>query len=93
MGVLAKARHDRHQAAVLDQWVGAVQRDFSDGRIIDIGPAIALRCAELHVPDRRPYNDALIGATALVHSLTFVTRNVGDFQGLGLSILNPWKVA
>lgn len=91
MGVLAKGRHDGPQGALLDRWVLSVRADFADGRIIDIDSAIALRCAELHVPDRRPYNDALIGATALVRGHILVTRNVLDFQGLGLSILNPWE--
>lgn len=38
----------------------------------------------LHVPD------AQIAATALEHGLTLITRNVRDFESLGLAILNPW---
>ncbi|KQT61761.1 MULTISPECIES: type II toxin-antitoxin system VapC family toxin [unclassified Aureimonas] len=91
MGVLSKGRHDAPQGSLLDRWVLAVRADFADGRIIEIDSDIALRCAELHVPDRRPYNDALIAATALARGHILVTRNVLDFQGLGLSILNPWE--
>ena len=40
----------------------------------------------LHVPDGQ------IAATALEHGLTLVTRNVKDFFGLGLTILNPWEI-
>jgi predicted nucleic acid-binding protein len=41
----------------------------------------------------RPLNiaDGLIAATALEHDLTLVTRNVRDFVGLGVTILNPWE--
>ena len=39
----------------------------------------------LHVPD------AQIAATALVNGLTLVTRNVRDFEGIGVTVLNPWN--
>ena len=35
--------------------------------------------------------DALIGATALAHGLSVVTRNVKDFDGLGVAVVNPWS--
>ncbi len=35
--------------------------------------------------------DSLIGATALEHDLTLVTRNVRDYEGLGMDIINPWE--
>jgi toxin FitB len=53
--------------------------------------AVAQRCAKLHVPDPRPMRDALIAATALVHGMTVVTRNVRDFEPLSVEILNPWE--
>jgi predicted nucleic acid-binding protein len=54
-------------------------------RIISIDDAIATRCAYLHIPERRNEADAIIAATALVHGLLVVTRNIQDFQGTGLS--------
>jgi predicted nucleic acid-binding protein len=51
---------------------------------------VALRCAELHVPDPRADRDSLIAATALVHGLTVVTRDTKDFQPTGVRTLNPW---
>ena len=48
-------------------------------------------CARLHVPDKRGERDALIAATALVHGMTVVTRNVADFKPTGVAILNPWE--
>jgi predicted nucleic acid-binding protein len=35
--------------------------------------------------------DGLIAATALEHGLTLVTRNVRDFEGLGVTVVNPWN--
>ena len=53
--------------------------------------AIATRCAHLHIPDRRNEADALIAATALVHGLTVVTRNVQDFDDTGVIVVDPWQ--
>jgi len=58
---------------------------------LPIGTLVALRCARLHVPDPRSDRDALIAATALVHGMTVVTRNVADFEPTGVSFLNPWN--
>ena len=51
------------------------------------------RCAALHVPDPRSERDALIAATALVHGMTVVTRNVVDFAPMGVAVFNPWDSA
>lgn len=53
---------------------------------------LAQRCARLHVPDRRSERDALIAATALVHGMAVVTRNVADFQPTGVTLINPWQL-
>ena len=60
------------------------------GRILAIDTTVAQRCAALHVPNPRSDRDALIAATALVHGLTVATRNVADFEGMGVDVLNPW---
>ena len=62
-----------------------------EGRILPVDVAVALRCAKLHVPDPRPMRDALIAAAALVHRMTVVTRNVRDFEPMGVEALNPWE--
>jgi hypothetical protein len=51
----------------------------------------ARRSARLHGPDRRGERDALIAATALVHGMAVVTRNVADFKPTGASVVNPWE--
>lgn len=50
----------------------------------------ATQGALLHVPDKRGERDALIAATALVHGMAVVTRNVADFEPTGVAIVNPW---
>jgi hypothetical protein len=54
-----------------------------------VDTAVAQRCAHLHFPDRKSDRDALITATALVHGMTVVTRNVADFADTGVALLDP----
>ena len=61
--------------------------------ILPVDIAVAQRSASLHVPNPRPVRDGLIAATALVHGMTVVTRNVADFEPTGVAILNPWDGA
>ena len=89
-GALLIRRRDRAQAKMLRKWLeGWVMKSFA-GRIVGVDVDIAIRCAALHVPDRRPDRDGWIAATALVHGMTVVTRNVADFEPMGVAILNPW---
>ena len=44
----------------------------------------------MHVPDPRSFRDSMIAATAMQHGFTLVTRNVDDFKGLALKLVNPW---
>lgn len=91
LGILSFERRDALQGAVLRSWFEQhVLPEFS-GRTLAIDTAVALRCARLHVPDKRNERDTLIAATALVHGMTVVTRNVPDFEPTGVQIINPWK--
>jgi toxin FitB len=90
MGVLLAERRDPGQGTVLRAWLdGQVLAAFAD-RILAVDATIARRCARLHVPDPKFDRDALIAATALVHGLTVVSRNVADFALTGAPLLNPW---
>jgi predicted nucleic acid-binding protein len=89
-GILGIQRRDADQGSRLRRWMdGRVRPEFAE-RILPIDDAVATRCAHLHIPDRRNKADALIAATALVHGLTVVTRNVQDFGGTNLIIIDPW---
>ena len=89
-GILGVQRRDARQGARLRTWLDNHVRPEFAGRIIPIDDAVATRCAHLHIPDRRNEVDALIAATALIHGLTVVTRNVKDFEGTGAIIVDPW---
>jgi len=90
IGILLIERRDPTQGALLRTWLdGHVLPAFSD-RILAVDIAVAQRCAKLHVPDPRAQRDALIAATALVHGMRVVTRNVADFEPTGVEIFNPW---
>lgn len=91
VGVLMAERRDPPQGALLRAWLDVhVLGAFAD-RILPIDTPIARRSARLHVPNPRPVRDALIAATALVHGMTVVTRNVADFEPTGVQIVNPWN--
>jgi len=89
-GVLLLQRRDPIQSAILRGWMDNYVLPAFKGRIFAITIPVAQVCARLHVPDRRPDRDALIGATALVHRMTVATRNVADFTPMGVPVLNPW---
>jgi predicted nucleic acid-binding protein len=90
-GILSVERKDPTQGAILRSWLNAhVFPAFSE-RILELDIAVAQRCARLHVPDPRSDRDAIIAATALVHGMTVVTRNVRDFDNTAVEILNPWE--
>jgi hypothetical protein len=90
IGTLLVERRDPSRGAILRTWLeGHVLPMFAD-RILPVDTAVARRSATLHVPDPRPTRDALIAATALVHQLTVVTRDVADYAPTGAKVLNPW---
>jgi len=91
LGVLAIERKEAAQGVALRDWLEQqVLPEFAD-RTLPIDTAVAQRCAWLHVPDKRGERDALIAATALVHGMTVVTRNVAGFTSTGVAICNPWE--
>lgn len=93
LGVLAVERRDAPSGKVLRSWLDTrVLPTFAD-RTLSVDAAVAVRCAGLHTPDPRAERDALIAATALVHGMAVVTRNVRDFEPMGVDVVNPWGAA
>ena len=90
-GILSLARKDQAQAASLDNWFTNRLLPAYRTRTLSVDTEVALICAQLHIPAKRPINDAYIAATAIAHNLTLVTRNVRDFQGLPLMLENPFE--
>jgi len=93
IGILQMERRDTAQGTRLRAWMeNHVRPEFSE-RTLPIDAAVALCCARLHVPDPRAERDALIAATAIVHGMTVATRNLADFEPMGVPLLNPWDQA
>ena len=93
LGIVSLERKDRPQGAILRAWMDRQILPRFEGRILALDAAVAERAAALQVPNRRPERDAFIAATALVHRMTVVTRNVDDYAPTGVEILNPWERA
>jgi toxin FitB len=90
VGVLRVERKDAKQAVLLRWWLeNRVLTEF-EGRILPLDTAVARCCARFHVPDPKAERDAMIAATAMVHGMTLATRNMPDFQSMGVTMLNPW---
>jgi predicted nucleic acid-binding protein len=89
-GILRIERRDQPQGARLRNWLQHYVLPAFEGRILPVDRVVAIRCAQLHVPDPRSEYDALIAATALVHGMSVVTRNTDDFRGSGVKVLNPF---
>ncbi|KQV05749.1 MULTISPECIES: type II toxin-antitoxin system VapC family toxin [unclassified Kitasatospora] len=91
-GVESLRRRDAAQADRLAEWLSTVRHSYAD-RILPVTAEIAETWGRLTVPDPLPVIDGLLAATAQVHGLTFVTRNVKDVARTGVSVLNPFEPA
>jgi toxin FitB len=79
----------------LERWLEITLRPWFGTRILPFDEAVARRWGALSAQSERKGRklkvaDAMIAATALVHDLTVVTRNVKDFAGQGVAVFNPW---
>lgn len=93
VGIGRIARRDPVQRARLQAWLDEELLDSFAGRILSVDVPVARRAARLDVPNARPERDVFIAATATVHGLTVVTRNVKDFATLDVAIVNPWSTS
>lgn len=90
IGIQLAMRRDSTQGELLRQWMNQHVLPAFEGRVLSVDLAVVQRSAALHVPNPQPVRDGLIAATALVHGLTVVTRNLADFQPCGVTLINPW---
>jgi PIN family toxin-antitoxin system, toxin component len=90
-GILSLARKDKAQAASLDNWFTNRLLPAYRTKTLPVDTKVALIYAQLNVPNKRPINDAYIAATAIAHKLKLVTRNIQDFQGMPITLENPFE--
>lgn len=93
IGVLRAERRDAPKGEVLRNWLNQRVLPTFWGRILPVTSSVAMRGAQLHVPNPSSFADSLIAATAALHGLTLVTRNIHDFRLSGVRLLNPWEEA
>jgi len=90
VGIERLRRRDPPQSAVYEQWLGELLRDFAK-RVIAVDLAVAERWGRIHAAGGSPTIDGLMAASAMVHGLVFVTRNVAHVARTGVRLLNPWE--
>lgn len=90
-GIELTREQDESKAAALEQWLELVADSFN---VVPMDAAAFRVWARLmHKASDTLYEDAMIAATAKVRKLTVATRNVADFKGFGVSVLNPFTAA
>ena len=89
-GAALKQRNDPAAAARLIDWLETLRRGYGK-RILPITEAIAVEWGRLAALRPRGDADGLIAATAIVHNLVLVTRNVADFSDTPVTLINPWE--
>ena len=89
-GIEGIRRRDTSSARALNVWLAKLLAEYS-ARILMVNQPIADEWGRLNVPDPLPVIDGLLAATAMVHGLTLVTRNVDDVKRTGVPCLNPFE--
>lgn len=90
-GIALKERTDPQAAAHLSAWLTRLRQDHA-ARILPVTDRIAVEWGRLSAVRPRGGADGLIAATAIVHELVVVTRNIADFADTGAACLNPWDL-
>lgn len=83
-------RGDKKQARQLEQWLESLLTEYSEN-ILHFTEVEAQVWGRLRVPHHENALDKQIAATAITHDLTLVTRNIDDFTGTGVALLNPFE--
>ena len=89
-GIERIRRRDPQQTVVLERWLEETALRFA-GRILHIDEVIVEAWGRTYYARTVPVVDGLLAATAIVHDMTLVTRNVSDVDGLGVRVLDPFS--
>jgi len=89
-GIESIRRRDEASAEVLDRWLHELAVVYGD-RILPVDQAVAEQWGRFNVPDPLSMFDSLLAATASVHGMTLVTRNLKDVERTGVACLNPFS--
>lgn len=87
---LIRHRGDEKQAKQLEKWLQVIIAEYAD-RLLDFTADDSQIWGRLRVPRHEDAIDKQMAATALSNGLTLVTRNVSDFEGLGVPVFNPFE--
>jgi predicted nucleic acid-binding protein len=90
-GIHKKQRRDPLAARYLSACLQMLRNSYRE-RIFDIDEQVTIEWGRIDAIRTRGAADGLIAATAIIHDLTVVTRNVADFADTGVEIVNPWMV-
>lgn len=90
-GIALKQRSDPTAAGHLAEWLRKLRRQHAD-RILPVTDQISVEWGRIAAIRPRGDIDGLIAATAIVHDLVVVTRNVDDFTDTGADVINPWSL-
>lgn len=82
-------QRDVERAARLDTWLADLRQEYA-ARLLPVSDEVAEEWGRLNVARTLPVIDGLLAATAAVHGLTLVTRNVADLAGTGVAVLDPY---
>jgi len=90
-GIALAARRDPMKAKALEHWMFALQHRFAD-RLLGVDGEVAEQWGQMSARRSVPVIDGLMAATAKVHDLTLITRNARDVAGLGVRVLDPFRL-
>jgi toxin FitB len=91
-GIALKQKSDPKAAGHLAEWLRKLRHDHAD-RILAVTDQISVEWGRIAAIRPRGDIDGLIAATAIVHDLILVTRNVADFEDTGATVINPWEAS
>ena len=90
-GIALKQKSDPTYAGHLTEWLRKLRHQHAD-RILAVTDQISVEWGRIAALRPRGDIDGLIAATAIVHDLVLVTRNIADFSDTGADVVNPWDL-